>query len=245
MLNYKFDDYNGVIIQKQSVNANKEAFFDSLNDVVLSAKQHHKQLIWLTLSIEQSLHINTATDHGFVFHNCLEDEITLILRLQKEAYAPFVPTHSIGAGALIINEQQQVLVIKEKVSAHTGFKLPGGHIELGEKISEASVREVFEETGIHSEFKSIQGFASKKSYRFGKSNLYFICRLRATNSTINIQDTDEIAEAKWCNIAEFINDEGNSYFVREIVKSCQHEHGLTLLQLVENEGPNQKHEVYF
>ncbi|MDA7746427.1 NUDIX domain-containing protein, partial [Psychromonas sp.] len=239
------DEFNGVIINKQLLGDKVDQFYHALNELILLAKQQHKQLIWLTLGIEQSIHIKTATDIGFVFHNCLENEITLILRLKKEAYAPFVPTHSIGAGALILNDQQQVLVIREKIAVYTGYKLPGGHIELGEKISSAIVREVFEETGVHSEFLSIQGFASKKSYRFGKSNIYFICRLKAISNTINIQDIDEIAEAKWCDLSEFIADEKNSYFVREIVKNCQHEQGLTLLTLAENDGPNQKHEVFF
>lgn len=136
-------------------------------------------------------------------------------------------------------------MIREHLANHVGFKLPGGNIELGEKISEAIVREVFEETGIHSEFVGIQGFGSKKVFRFGKSNIYFLCRLNALSADINIQDIDEIAEAKWCDINEFINDKNNSFFVRETVKTLQHEHGLPLVELAENSGLHQKHEVFF
>ena len=244
LLNYEFDDYNGVIIDKQDLPNNIEQFTLKLDALLLLVKHQGKQLVWFSLSIDQSKLIEVLTTAGFVFHNCLEDEITLILRVKKDAYAPFVPTHSIGAGALIFNEDQQILVIREHLANHTGFKLPGGHIELGEKISEAIVREVFEETGIQSEFVGIQGFASKKVFRFGKSNLYFLCRLNALTQEINIQDTDEIAEAKWCDVSTFIHDENNSLFVRKVVMTLQNELALRLTKSMDNEEVNWKHEVF-
>ncbi len=245
LLTYQFDDYNGIVIKQQLLAASTTDFSEQLNTLLLLAKKQSKQLIWFSLSIQQSAFIKVLIDAGFVFHNCLETEITLILRIKENAYAPFVPTHSIGAGALIFNEWQQVLVIREKQAIQGGFKLPGGHIELGEKISEAIIREVYEETGIHSEFIGIQGFASKKTYRFGKSNIYFLCRLQALNTQINIQDIDEIAEAKWCDMNEFINDQNNSLFVREIVKNLKNEQGLQLIELNSNDGPHKKQEVFF
>lgn len=244
LLNYEFDNYNGVIIDKQDLPNDMAQFTIKLDVLLLLVKHEGKQLIWFSLSIQQSKFIEVLTAVGFVFHNCLEDEITLILRVQKDAYAPFVPTYSIGAGALIFNEHQQILVIREHLANHTGFKLPGGHIELGEKISEAIVREVFEETGINSEFIGIQGFVSKKVFRFGKSNIYFLCRLNALTQDINIQDIDEIAEAKWCDISAFIHDENNSLFVREVVMKLQNEQALTLTKSIENEGVNWLREVF-
>lgn len=245
MLTYNFDNYNGVTIDKQTLPESESVFIEHFEDMLASVKAQGKQLIWLTLAIEQSKFIQIATNAGFVFHNCLEDEITLILRIKKEAYAPFVPTHSIGAGAVIFNQEHQILVIREKIATSPGFKLPGGHIELGEKISDAIVREVFEETGIHSEFIGIQGFASKKVFRFGKSNIYFLCRLNALTEDINIQDIDEIAEAKWCDMSDFINDTNNSAFVREIVKELKDAEGLQLVETPNNQGPHIKHEVFF
>ena len=245
MLNYQLDDYNGIVIDKQALTMSAGEFSEQCDTLLLLAKAQSKQLIWFSLSIQQSAFISILTDAGFVFHNCLEDEITLILRLKPDAYAPFVPTHSIGAGAIIFNEQNQILVIREKMATHIGFKLPGGNIELGERVSEAIVREVFEETGIHSEFIGIQGFASKKVFRFGKSNIYFLCRLKALTTKIDIQDIDEIAEAKWCDMTEFVNDQSNSFFVRDLVKELQHAPGLQLVELADNSGPHQKHEVFY
>ncbi len=245
MFNYQLDNYNGIVVDKQLFSNSGEQFIDQLSQLISFAKQQGKQLIWITLSIRNAKLIGVATELGFVFHNCLEDEITLILRLKKEAYAPFVPTHNIGAGALIINEKDQLLVIRERLAMHPGYKLPGGRVELGDNIQDSVVREVLEETGIDSEFLSIQGFASKHPFRFGKSDIYFICLLKATSSEINIQDTDEIAEAKWCDRQAFIDDQNNSFFVREIVKNLATAQGLQAMELAENSGPFKKQEVFF
>jgi len=245
LLKYQFDNFNGVVIDQQPLPDSINEFTEQLHILLSLARSVSKQLIWFSLSIQQSALIKVLTDAGFVFHNCLEEELTLILRIQPDAYAPFVPTHSIGAGALIFNEQQQVLVVRERMLNHIGFKLPGGHIELGEKISEAIVREVFEETGIHSEFIGIQGFASKEKFRFGKPNIYFLCRLKALSTQIDIQDVDEIEEAKWCDVGEYIADEKNFLFNREIIEYLQNEQGLQLVELASNNGPYKKHELFF
>lgn len=51
-----------------------------------------------------------------------------------------------------------------------------------------------EETGIEATFGSIVGFTTKHPFQFGKSNLYFVCRLTPLSERICIQDTDEIVE---------------------------------------------------
>lgn len=99
LLIYQFDEYNGVVLEQQNLPDNLDQFTEQFDAMLLLVRNQGKQLIWFSLSIQQSAFIKVLTDTGFVFHNCLEDEITLILRIQAEAYAPFVPTHSIGAGA--------------------------------------------------------------------------------------------------------------------------------------------------
>ena len=64
----------------------------------------------------------------------------------------------IGVGALIINERNQVLLMKRgsKSRNRVGYwTIPGGKIEFGERLSDAVIREVQEELGVHLEIKKL------------------------------------------------------------------------------------------
>ncbi|MDK9761213.1 NUDIX domain-containing protein [Vibrio sp. D420a] len=242
-MEFTLDKFNGIIIDPASVPHDANTFNAELNQITEFSKQNNKGIIWISLPISLSHLIPVATELGFVFHNCLEDEITLIHKSEIVEFVPFIPTHTLGAGALITNEHNQVLMIKEH--GMKGYKLPGGHIELGEGIEESVVRETFEETGIEAKFVSVVGMATRHPYQFGKSNLYFVCHLVAQTQEIEIQDTDEIAEAKWVDIQEFIHDMSNFPFNRHMVESLVGKRGLELTELEGNQGPTYKPEIFF
>ena len=67
--------------------------------------------------------------------------------------------------------------------------------------------------------------------------------MNALSTEIAIQDTDEIAEAKWCDITELLNDENNSVFIKGIVKQLHAQQGLQPFELDTQSGINKKHEV--
>ena len=46
------------------------------------------------------------------------------------------------------------------------WKLPGGLVETGESLEEASLREVWEETGVKCDFKGVLGFRELLKYQF-------------------------------------------------------------------------------
>ncbi|WP_094707589.1 NUDIX domain-containing protein [Hahella sp. CCB-MM4] len=242
MLNFENDPFDGVIVSLHQATFTADVFKDALQTLLGTASAGNKKLIWLTLAIEQSHLIDVAIKLGFVFHNCLETEITLIHRIQQGAYAPFKPTHSLGAGGLVTRGNNEILVVREKTNPR--FKLPGGHIELGEKIAEAVVREVLEETGVTAQFQSILGIATRHPYEFGKSNMYFVCGLIPVSDEINIQDTDEIEEARWIAVSDYLEDENNSLFNRQIVNAAWNRRGLLGVELEGNEGKFKKHEVF-
>jgi len=239
---FELDKFNGIIISKEELPSNVDTFKTELADIISFAKTENKNIVWLTLPINFSLFVPVATEFGFVFHNCLEHEVTLILKAPTTTFIPFIPTHSLGAGAIVKNQSGQLLVIKEH--GMNGYKLPGGHIELGEKIETAIVREVLEETGIHAEFLSILGFTTRHPFQFGKTNMYLVCRLNAVSETIQIQDIDEIAEAKWLDISEYLADERNAGFNRQMIETLHNADGLAVFEPSNNTGPYKKHETF-
>lgn len=55
------------------------------------------------------------------------------------------PKHIISAAAIVLNEKDEILLIK---GPRRGWEMPGGQVEEGESLKAAAIRETKEESGI-------------------------------------------------------------------------------------------------
>ena len=78
-------------------------------------------------------------------------------------------------------------------------------VDPGEDISDAAVREVLEETGIRTQFRSLESFRTDHSGVDGQTNLYFIVTLTPLTSEFTLQES-EIADACWMPMEKFLSD---------------------------------------
>ncbi|BFM13704.1 hypothetical protein R50072_38570 [Simiduia litorea] len=242
-VNYTEDAFNGLIIDTNTIPTDSVEFGASLTNILAYSAENNKGITWLTLPIEKSHHVGRATALGFIYHCCQAHELTLVHKNQPAQFVPFIPSHTVGAGALIKNSAGEILVVQEY--GMTGYKLPGGHVEQGERIEDAVLREVLEETGIKCEFVSVLGFSNKHPYKFGKSNLYFICELRPLHNHIQILDTQEILDARWISLADFQRDAKNSAYNHELFSALFNLSGLQPQALENNKGAHKKLEIFF
>lgn len=220
------DPYNGITIDAKDLPSCKEEFELNL-DYLIEETIEKRNLIWIYIDIKKSDFIPIATKRGFYFHSCDEDYILVVKRLKENAIVPTAANHTLGVGAVVINDNNELLVIKEKIS-NIGFKLPGGHIDNGEMISTACVREVMEETGIDVEFESIISLGHFYPHQFHKSNLYVLCLAKPLSFEINIQDTQEIVDAKWVKIEEYLEDETVLAYSKAVVMAALEYQGFKL-----------------
>jgi ADP-ribose pyrophosphatase YjhB (NUDIX family) len=70
----------------------------------------------------------------------------------------------VGVGILLIRNEK-LLLVKRKYNPDAGYwSIPGGHLDLGEKVEDAAVREAVEETGFTVKITSLAGIINKIMY---------------------------------------------------------------------------------
>lgn len=70
----------------------------------------------------------------------------------------------VGVGILLVRDEQ-LLLIKRKYNPDAGYwSIPGGHLELGERVQIAAEREGYEETGFKVKVTKLAGIIDKIMY---------------------------------------------------------------------------------
>ena len=195
-LEFEKDRFGGVVINGENL-PSLEDFPSVLENTINVLKEDGIRLIWLYLPLERSDLVPGSTAAGFSYHHADEKGLQLTLPLVEGAFIPGYATHYIGAGGVLLDEENRILVIQEKYHTRKHYKLPGGALDPAEHISDAVVREVREETGIESEFISVHSFRHWHGYRYGKSDIYFVCRLKPLTHEITL-DPSEIQKLSGC-----------------------------------------------
>ena len=105
-------------------------------------------------------------------------------------------------GALIFNPEGKLFLMRSH-KWRDKYVVPGGHIELGERIEDALKREVKEETGLDVtdvEFLCFQEFVYDETFWKRRHFIFFdyVCRTDSTDVTLN----EEAEEYVWVSLKE-------------------------------------------
>tara|TARA_B100001167_G_C16760415_1_gene301057 strand:- start:1154 stop:1603 length:450 start_codon:yes stop_codon:yes gene_type:complete len=128
-------------------------------------------------------------------------------------------------GALILNNQNKILLVKSHKWINNKYSVPGGHVEIGESLSSAIIREVKEETGLDilpKRLFMIQECIKPDEFYKSKHFIFFDFICVSKNDTITL-DKNELQEYVWSNI-EDINEEQLESFTRNLIKKFRNDH---------------------
>jgi len=215
----ELNPFGGRVIDPGRLPDTVEAFAVDLSESLAAWEQEGVKVVWLQLPIARSELVPVAVAAGFVYHHATEEWLQLTATIEADSYVPPFATHYIGAGGVVLDDERRLLVIQERHHTRRHYKLPGGALHPGEHIVDAVVREVKEETGVETEFVSLVCFRHWHGYRHGKSDIYFVTRLRPLTHEIEL-DPGEIAECLWMPVDDYLGNPDTHAFNRRIVQAA-------------------------
>lgn len=109
-------------------------------------------------------------------------------------------------GCFILNDKDEVLLVRSYKWAGK-WVVMGGHVEWGETIAEAAVREVKEEIGLKVEFKrviEVVEFVFDPGFHDKRHMIALQSECHVLGDTALVIDNDEIQEAKYFSLNDAV-----------------------------------------
>jgi len=222
LLSSQSNQFGGGVVDSDSLPEDPVEFRERMAPTIAEWRGQGVKVAWLTLPITRASLIPAAVEAGFLFHHADELALPLTLRLVDGSHIPSSATHFVGAGGVVLAPGRRLLVVSERHRrAGTGrhYKLPGGALHPREHIVAAVTREIREETGIDTRFRSLVCFRHWHGYRDGKSDIYFVCRLDPLSTEISCQG-EELEECRWMPVEDYLAHAEVSVFNKRVVRAA-------------------------
>ena len=199
--------HNGIRIRCDG-GTDVEEFESELKDYLPIWCDQGKKAVWLELDVNEIELSKVAVNHGFEFHHAKYRNVSLVKWLPQDVPNKVPPFgfHQVGVGALCLNSDNEILLVKERHRKVDRYKMPGGLVDPGETLAQGVVREVKEETGVDASFKSILAFW-QRTVDENLSDIYMVCRLYVPKdgvSEVIKHDPHEIGECCWMPLSEYM-----------------------------------------
>ncbi|EAX87562.1 hydrolase, NUDIX family protein [Trichomonas vaginalis G3] len=183
---------------------------DFINNHINEWKKEDRPSIWVKLRGTDLKHLYPLIMQGFDIHRSKSGNVIVLNKWirEKSKTLPNPPFAYLGVGGMCINNEGQILAVRENYkTGPSPWKLPGGLFDprKDKKLSDTAVREIMEETGIQAEpMYMVTSRFWPKSNTFQAPDLFHIFRLKPLSTKIKY-DPYEIHSAAWVKPDVLIN----------------------------------------
>lgn len=149
--------------------------------------------------------------------------------------------YSIGVGGVVIHDNKVLLVRRVRGEDTGEWAIPGGFVEKKEKIEDAIVREVEEETNI--KVKVIGLIAVRNRLYKDENSVYFIFLLKSTTEKLEVEKS-EVDKAKFFTLTEIKNLKCLQALSETVVVKAMEGKIKVLDSIPQNEFPDDKYSIF-
>jgi ADP-ribose pyrophosphatase YjhB (NUDIX family) len=122
---------------------------------------------------------------------------------------------TVGVGGLVVADQRVLLVHRVRPGPTGSWLIPGGYIEQNERVNEAAVREVREETGLETVVEGLVGLRSRVLER--EHSVYIVLLLTPCGGSLR-PDGIEVDDVRYFSLREIDETEGITPFSRWLAR---------------------------
>lgn len=238
--------FGGIVVNPAALPDEARRFRRRLADAIDEWNEAGYKVAWLEIPLDKAELVPVAAEAGFFYHHAAEGYAMMTLRMEEGAYIPPHATHYIGAGGVVLTDDRQLLVVSERhrITPRRGpsYKLPGGALFQSEHLADGVMREVLEETGVRTKFEALVCFRHWHGYRYGKSDIYFVCRLSPLSREITMQE-EELEAALWMPVDEYLAADSVHVFNKTIVTAALKSPGF-VPDFIEGYGDREQFEFF-
>ena len=128
--------FNAAILDTDEMRVTDTSDFTTrLLVTVKHLKAQGKSSLWVRVHALNGHLLGVLGTFGFKCHHCEPETVVMNLWLKpSECKIPPYATHLVGVAGFCVNKKHEVLLVKEQSKSVSGWKLPGGYVNLGEEI---------------------------------------------------------------------------------------------------------------